>query len=169
MKRRQLAKAAAMVAIAGLVSTSATRNLSAENEGDGRRLEGTWLFQISLQNCATEAPVGEPFYSLLTFARGGTMTETTSNPMFFPAERGPGHGAWAHAGDRTYKAVTKAFITLNGELTKIQTITQTLDVVDDDHVKTTAAKVTFTKPDGTLLAQGCAVATGKRVEVDGLD
>ena len=36
-------------------------------------------------NCQTHAPLGPPFLSLLTFNSEGTMTETTSNPHFYPS------------------------------------------------------------------------------------
>src|ERR1700761_1183267 len=52
-----------------------------DNAGD---LVGTWQVSVTLQNCQTKAPIGAPFNSLLTFADGGTMTESTANAMFFP-------------------------------------------------------------------------------------
>ena len=51
-------------------------------------LEGSWTVKVTQHNCATGDPVGEPFLSLLTFSRGGTLVESTANPMFFPAVRG---------------------------------------------------------------------------------
>ena len=52
------------------------------------------------------------------------MTETTDNPLFFPAERGPGHGVWSFRGGNRYTAATTAFVTLNGALTETQKITR---------------------------------------------
>ena len=73
----------------------------------GTGLVATWVVQVTQRDCASGAPLGVPFYSLLTFNEGGTMTETTANPMFFPAERGPGHGVWSHltGGDTAMPAV----------------------------------------------------------------
>lgn len=130
-------------------------------------LEGSWMFQISLQDCATHTAIGAPFFSLLTFNRGGTVTETTANPAFVPPTvRGPGHGIWRHDGRRGYgyEAATTAFITVNGVLSRTQTITQTIELEGPDKLKTTSASVKFFSPTGSLLMTGCAEATGKRIE-----
>ena len=131
-------------------------------------LVGTWQVQISLKDCVSSAPLGQPFQSLLTFAQGGTMTETTSNPGFFPAQRGPGHGNWSSAGDRLYTASSIAYITANGVLVKTQTITQTpIQMTGDNTFQTPSATVKFYAPDGSLLTSACAVANGKRYGTDG--
>ncbi|MFL6427543.1 MAG: hypothetical protein ACJ71S_04815 [Acidobacteriaceae bacterium] len=163
MKHRY-AKVTMLFAIAAIVSVCSARGASWPENG-GQQLEGTWELQIGLQDCSSGSPVGAPFRSLLTFAQGGTMTETTANPMFFPAVRGPGHGAWIQTGHHTYKATSTAFITVNGALTRIQTIAQTIEIGRDDVFKTDAASVKFFQPDGTLVATGCAAAIGKRIEV----
>ena len=91
------------------------------------------------------------------------MTETTSNPMFYPSERGPGHGVWHETGHKTYRASSIALITLNGALTAMQTITQTIEIGDDpDTFQTTKAQVKFLAPDGTVIRTGCATAVGAR-------
>lgn len=133
---------------------------------DGPRLEGTWLFTVSLKDCSLGTPIGAPFLSLLTFARGGTMTETAANAMFFPGVRSPGHGVWKVAEQHSFKAITMAFITVNGVLTRTQTIEQTIEVEGENLAKTTSASVTFRAPDGTVLTTGCAAATGKRIELE---
>ena len=160
-------KTVVFLALAGVLGMVSALSARAQREVDEQRLEGSWLFQISIQDCNSGVPIGQPFQSLLTFAQGGTLTESTSNPKFFPAERGPGHGVWKLSGRHTYNATSTAFITLNGALARTQTITQTIEILTDDSVKTTAASVTFYKPDGTLLASGCAAATGTRIEFPG--
>lgn len=159
-----------IMAVLVLASTVAAGSAQAQREQDddwqSRRLEGTWVFHISLVDCSTGTPVGAPFQSLLTFARGGTVTETTANSMFFPAQRGPGHGVWSHAGYGTYKAATIAFITLNGALTRTQTIAQTIELGPDETLKTKSASVKFFNPAGALVASGCAAATAKRFDLD---
>jgi hypothetical protein len=131
-------------------------------------LVGTWQVHISLMDCTTSAPIGHPFQSLLTFAEGGTMTETTSNPGFFPAVRSPGFGNWSSTGDRLYTASTVAYVTLNGVLVKTQTIAQTaIQMTGDNAFQTPSAAVKFYGPDGSVLAAACAVANGKRYGTDG--
>ena len=92
--RIQQTTAAVVLAAACLAALPATARAYDDNDrhAAGRGLEGTWSFQVTLRDCSSGAPLGVPFYSLLTFNEGGTMTETTANAMFYPAERGPGHG-----------------------------------------------------------------------------
>ncbi len=127
-------------------------------------VQGTWKVKIQLVMCGDSTPIGQPFYSLLTFAEGGTMTETTENPMFFPAVRGPGHGVWSSLGDDDYRANTIAFITLNGELVKTQTITQKIHMEEESDTWSSVAAVKFFDPAGNLLKSGCAVAVGVRFQ-----
>jgi hypothetical protein len=134
-------------------------------DSEARGLEGSWTVQVTQVNCETGAALGSPFFSLLTFAKGGTLVETTSNPMFFPAVRGPGHGSWSHEYWRSFKAVSVAFITLNGELVKTQTIRQTIELADDSNTfKTTAASVAIVPTVSGPTITGCATAVGKRIE-----
>ncbi|MGH9510886.1 MAG: hypothetical protein ACRD2U_01990 [Terriglobales bacterium] len=135
-------------------------------KSDAKRLEGTWIVQVTQHDCASGAALGSPFLSLLTFARGGTMTETTSNPMIAPPVfRGPGHGVWSYKGGDTYRASTIALITVNGVLAKTQVITQRIEMGDNpDEFTTPKASVHFYDPTGKLLMTGCATAVGKRFE-----
>src|SRR5882757_7079955 len=95
-------KGLAAVALMAFGMSSAQGASGQDDDWQARRLEGSWMFQVSLQDCNSGTPIGAPFLSLLTFARGGTVTETTSNPMFFPAVRGPGQGTWKTAGHHDY-------------------------------------------------------------------
>lgn len=154
--------------VAGASAISFAQSAAAQTEDwdlDARNLEGSWTVQVTQVNCETGAALGSPFYSMLTFVRGGTLLETTANPMFFPAVRGPGHGVWSHSYGDTFKAVSVAFITLNGALVKTQTITQTIKLGDDrDTFKTTAAGVLIVPVGVGVTISGCAIAEGKRIK-----
>lgn len=155
----------AALAFAGALVLSLGTSAIAQNRGTDAGLRGTWVVEVQQQDCQTGAALGDPFRSLLTFARGGTMTETTSNPMFYPSERGPGHGVWSRTGDHKYRASSVALITLNGALTGSQTITQTIEMGNNpDMFQTTNAQVQFFAPDGTFLRGGCATASGTRFQ-----
>lgn len=55
----------------------------AQAEGGGE-LEGTWLMEATLVNCATGDPLpipGNPFQALHTYMRGGTMLDTGASPL----------------------------------------------------------------------------------------
>jgi hypothetical protein len=165
MNLKGIQSTTAIVMLAACITPlHATARTQDENDrhAAGRGLEGTWSVQVTQHDCSTGAPLGVPFLSLLTFARGGTMTETTSNPLFYPAVRGPGHGVWQHLNDR-YQASSIALITLNGVLTQEQIIRQTIHMGNDPNLfQTTAASVEFYTPDGTLVRKGCATAQGTR-------
>jgi hypothetical protein len=103
-----------MFALAGALFLTSARGVRAEKpEGPGkaesqsRKLEGTWRVQVTIRDCQSGAAV-RTFPALLTFARGGTLTETTTG--FPPALRTPGHGFWRHTGGQTYIAVSEAFL-----------------------------------------------------------
>lgn len=161
-------KVSMTLALTGVVALACGWNATAsasDPNSAARDLEGTWQVQVVQVNCQTGATVGLPFSSLLTFARGGTMTETTDNPMFYPAVREPGLGVWHRLQGSTYYAASMAFITLNGVLAKTQKISQTIEVgPGPDQFTTTQAAVQFFDPSGNLLGAGCAVATGVRFE-----
>jgi len=130
-----------------------------------RKMEGSWKVQVTQRNCSTGVALAPAFNSLLTFARGGTLMESTASPAFFPAVRGPGHGVWSHSNHhRTFKAVSVAHITLNGALAKTQTITQTIVFGDDPDSFNSTATILFVPADGSPAINGCATAVGQRIE-----
>lgn len=146
-----------------LVCASARAMDAQDNAGD---LVGTWQVSVTLHNCQTKAPIGAPFDSLLTFAEGGTLTESTANAMFFPAIRGPGQGVWSRSRHRgQYTAASIAFITMNGMLVKSQKITQSIEMgPGSDVFLTPQAAIEFFDPAGNVIATGCASAVGRRFE-----
>ena len=56
-------------------------------------------------------------------------------------------------------AATIAFITLNGALTRTQTIAQTIELGRDETLRTKSASINFFNPAAILLGTGCASAT----------
>src|SRR3954469_3751647 len=73
-------------------------------------LEGTWRVQVNVISCTTGLPLGPRFASLLLFAKGGTLTGTTHNPVFQPGQRTDDYGIWQHTHGRSYTADSEAFI-----------------------------------------------------------
>jgi hypothetical protein len=154
-----------LVATCALSMTAAAGGQAAAWEPESGGLEGSWTVKVTQRNCATGDAVGNPFLSLLTFSQGGTLVESTANPMFYPAVRGDGHGVWSATDRQTYRAVSTAFITVNGELAKTQTITQKIVMgADPNTFETPAASVVFVPADGGPTITGCATATGARIE-----
>jgi hypothetical protein len=155
----------AFAAVALTLSATKSAAQSHDREDDGKTLEGTWVTEVTLVDCQSHQPAAPPFISLGTFARGGAFTETTSSPLFFPAQRTSGHGVWIRTGRRTYKASSMALITLNGTLVRTQTITQMIEMKSPDQFVTTSASVEFFNPDGSRISSsGCATAVSTRFE-----
>jgi hypothetical protein len=63
---------------------------------------GAWTIQVTLRDCTTNAPLGPPFNSLVTFHRGGTLSESAASLAFAPNQRSSGHGVWIHQEGHTY-------------------------------------------------------------------
>ena len=98
-------------------------------EAQARKLEGTWRVQVTIRDCQTGAAL-RTFPAMLTFARGGTLTETTTG--FGPAQRSPGHGFWRHTDGHTYSVVSEAFLfNPAGAWTGTQKLTQAIEIGDD--------------------------------------
>jgi hypothetical protein len=156
--------AIALVAFAGGIAQPA----AAEAERWG--LTGSWLVEIQQYDCATQAPLGTPFDSFLTFGEDRTLIESTNNPGFEPGQRGPGHGFWESTGHGAFRAVSEAFILFDSPArgpippfaTGRQRIEQAIDYAGGDRF-TSEALVYFTDPSGTVLRSGCARASASRI------
>ena len=173
--------AVAALALSGTLILGSGRRISArpappEHESShGRDLQGTWRVQVETRNCQTNAPLGKPFASLLSFADGGTMSETTSSPAFAPGQRTSGFGVWSHVERHTYSAKSVAFLIFTtppnppmspGFTAGTQTITQNIEFKDGPDQFTSEATVEFADTAGTVYRSGCATATAQRLELE---
>ena len=79
----------------------------------GGKLEGTWLMEATLVDCATGAPLpipGNPFPALHTYMRGGTMLDSGASPPRPPAvTRSTAHGIWERMGGQTFRERFRVF------------------------------------------------------------
>src|SRR5262245_5825520 len=71
-------------------------------------LVGTWVVQVTLRDCTTNAALGS-FNSLVSFHEGGTLSEDTGATTFAVGQRSSGHGTWTFEGRRTF---TQRFVNL---------------------------------------------------------
>jgi len=142
-------------------------SLYAQSEQSSPRgsLAGAWWVNVTLYNCKTGAK-NPPFASLLAFARGGTMSETTANPAFQPGQRTSGYGTWSHASGGSYESTDEAFILFTGgPFTQgTQKINHSITVADDGDHFNDDATVRFLDIHGKLLGSGCARAVGTRLQ-----
>ena len=143
-------------------------------------LTGTWAIQVTLRDCQTSAPLGPPFNALVTFHRGGTITETAGSLAFAIGQRNAGHGSWTRKSAHTYDQKMVAFILFDtqpnlpgtpgfdptrpvspGFFAGWQTVNHTVQLVDSEHL-TSSGTNAFYKTGGEVYRTGCSTATGQR-------
>lgn len=172
---------AAVVTLTGVLLTAASgRTAIASGSRDG--LEGAWTVQVTLRDCVTNAALGAPFNSLVSFHDGGTLSESAGSVAFAAGQRSPGHGIWTHEGTHTFLQRMIALILFDtpanlpgtpgfspslpvspGFFAGWQTVTHTVRLSDGDHAAS-AGTNEFYKSDGTLYRTGCSTATLQRFE-----
>ena len=104
-RRRVLVLAIALVAlVATLTSTAQASRASAAS--DSRSLVGTWLFDVPETEGGTPA-----FQSLMTFHKGGTLTEVSAELGL--GVQGPTQGVWQKRG-KQYVATFQTWV-FNGD------------------------------------------------------
>lgn len=172
--KRSGAAFAAVVVLMG-AALVAPRLVTADDEGDSGRpgLTGVWRVTVTPYDCATGTPI-TTFESMLTLARGGTVSGTTSGLQYAPGQRTPDHGVWRHKEGRRYHAVSEAYILFDSPAgspvplhRSSQRITQSI-TFDEDQPDTFTSRATLQyiglgggRP---VLATGCAKAVAKRFE-----
>jgi hypothetical protein len=110
------------------------------------------------------------------------LTDGPGGTAYAVGQRSPGQGTWTHAGGHTYEQKIIALILFDtppnipgtpgfnpslpvspGFFTGWQTVTHTIDEIDDDHLESSGTNA-FYKSDGTLYRTGCSTATGERFQ-----
>ena len=174
LKTRRARYAAAVLGLVGMLFMTSGRIGSAQSNdsASGSGLEGTWFVQVTLRDCATNAQIGLPFNSLVTFHRGGTISETTSSRAFAIGQRSDGQGVWSTEGHHFYKQRMVNLINFDtaanlpvtpGFLAGWSIVSHTLELTDADH-GTSSGTNEFYKADGTLYRSGCSTAVAVRFE-----
>jgi len=128
-------------------------------EDNGNRIVGTWISDVTIRNCQTNAPL-ITVKALNTFNQGGTMTETGNS-----FTRGPGHGTWERTKGNDYDSVFMFFrFNADGTYGGYQKVRRhhTLDL--DSAILTTDAAIEVYNAAGVLIAIGCASETARRLE-----
>jgi len=167
----KLHKTASVVAVLFLVGTllqSFVGDAAARSNREGK-LQGTWRVKVNPRSCQTGA-LGPSFDILLSFHRGGTLTETMNAQAFQPGQRTTGLGAWSHTHGNKYDAVWDAFILFDTPPTVpgfpykrgVQRLTFDVAVYGDD--ATIEASSQFFDTNGNIVANTCASATATRFE-----
>ena len=138
-------------------------SMPAQAENPHRRIEGTWLVQLTMRNCADETPISSGF-GLNTFIQGGTMLGTPSAP---PAVVRTGHGVWSHIGgdEFTNQMTLFTYNPQTGALSGLQVVSRriALEPAGDEF----SSRDIFQQYDPATLTpigpQGCATGAGRRM------
>lgn len=169
------------VAAAVLLMSGSIGLAHSKPSGPGRGVEGAWFVEVTLRNCTTNAPLGS-FRSLVTFHRGGTISETTTSPTFAIGQRSPGHGNWDAQGNHTFSQRMVTLINFDtapnlpgtpgfnpalpvtpGFFAGWGIVTHTLKLNGPDHA-TSSGTNEFFRADGTSYRTGCSTAVAERFE-----
>ncbi|GAC1440213.1 MAG: hypothetical protein NVS1B11_37270 [Terriglobales bacterium] len=173
-------RALAALVLAGVIilngqtaSAQGTPNSAKKQSASATGLVGTWRVTVQLYDCATEALIGPPFASLLTFNEGGTMAGSTTNRGFAIAQRGPDQGIWSRTARGTYSAKSVAFLYFTtppsppfnpGFLAGTQELTQSIELDQASNEFKSEATTEFFDVNGNSYRTGCASAVAQRFE-----
>ncbi|MGI9102587.1 MAG: hypothetical protein ACR2IF_09110 [Terriglobales bacterium] len=162
-----LPKFTAAAAFALAVALALPGMAAAQSETAATGLTGTWRVQVSVINCSTGQTIGPTFSSLLSFARGGTLTGTTRNSAFQPGQRTSDFGVWSQTGSNTYSADSEAFLLFTSSAPPIfqagtQRIVQSITLSGDSF--DSVALTRFYDTAGNIASSGCAHAVATRYE-----
>jgi hypothetical protein len=165
--------------ILGVTGSHAAAQSSASASTKGPA--GVWAVQVTLRNCTTQAPQGS-FNSLVTFHRGGTISESAGSLAFAPGQRSPGHGTWDHVRRDRYRQEMIALVLFDtapnlpgtpgfdpakpvspGFSAGWLTVSHTVELSDPDSLSSSGTNA-FYRSDGTVYRTGCSTAIGVRVE-----
>jgi hypothetical protein len=168
LKKRFVTGLAAFTLIASSLALTPTARAQSQQSAQG--LTGAWWVSVAVYDCSTLASKGR-FTSMLLFSRGGTLTETTSNPGFLPGQRSIGVGTWAQDEHGIYSASDVAFILFAGGAGPIQfqqgtqKLVHTITLNSDGSEWTDQATVDFYTAAGIPIApmHACATATATRL------
>jgi hypothetical protein len=157
-----------VLVLAGALVQSFGGNAAAQSNSEGT-LQGTWRVQINPINCQTGASLPS-FSGLVSYARGGTLTEVINSQAFLPGQVTPGLGVWSHTQANAYKAVWEVFILFDTPPTVpgfpfkrgVQRLIRDIEV-DGDQM-TFSASSQFFDSNGNPLFATCASGTGTRFE-----
>jgi hypothetical protein len=158
-RKRTLAGATALIAVAALVAAGAIYASS----GDDGRSQGASPIIGSWEVTVDRGPQLPPLKGLTTFTRGHSLIGTGNT-----LARGPSHGAWEHVSGRLY-ADTQVFFRFDptGAFLGTQRINENVRLAPDGDSFTTVSISNLFDPNGNLVVGGLrATVTGTRIHID---
>jgi hypothetical protein len=150
----------AIVLVLGSVASMAD---SSGQHARGRRIEGTWVVNLTLADCQTGVEAGNATSPALhTFLPGGSML---SDPAVSPAALRTGHGVWQHAWGQNFTNTLVLFrFNPNGSYAGPVTVRREIEVSQDAAELFSRDTAVSTDLNGNVLETRCAVGRGRRLE-----
>jgi hypothetical protein len=169
-KSRRIGSVVLAIAVAlGLASGAALAGGGKSlNKNAPEALVGAWRVEVTPYNCSDPTQTFPAIKSFLTFAKGGTLLETPSNPRFLAGQRSVGHGYWVRTGKGAYHSVLEAFVQFTGGSYQqgSQRLQQDIEMTGADSWESDA-DIYFYDAAGVLIvgpgSPGCAKAAGTRM------
>ena len=160
MKKTYL-KAISGTALVAIVVLAGALVPASGSNGKGRRIEGTWLVELTLRNCQTGAAIATGT-ALNTFLAGGSMI---SAPGVSPALIGTGHGVWEHVGGRNFSNTAVVFqFNPDGSLAATVTVRRNIELAEGSDEFTSTDTSEAVAPNGNIIGTRCATTVGRRLE-----
>jgi hypothetical protein len=141
-------------------------------QGQGARaIEGVWSMSITLRDCTTQAPLGPPLRTLLTFHAGGTLSESPGTSQFAPGQRSNGHGLWSHVSANSFTARFVAMVVFDtapappapGFVAGWQIVVANFEQADINRLNV-AATVQFFDINRNVYRSACPTGTAERFQ-----
>jgi hypothetical protein len=180
-RKRQFYRLAFLTGLGAILVVASGLTVRANDEGSNHRLVGAWAVQVTLRNCSTNVPMGS-FNSLVSFHRGGTLSESTGSLAFESGQRTEGHGAWRHLGERNFSQQVIALFRFDsppnlpgtptfdpskpvspGFSAGWQTISHQVRLTGRDSFESSGTTAFFDS-NGQSYRTGCSTAVGQRFE-----
>jgi hypothetical protein len=159
------------LALVALPGAAAAERRLAEEEGSAAGIHGAWAITVTLRDCATGAPLGPAFPSLVTYAAGGTLVESAGGGAFAPGQRSDGHGTWTRQDGSSYVSRIVALLHFStdpqppapGFEAGWQIVDHKVQLIGHEFL-TSQGTVRFYDAEGALYRSGCSSAVGERIE-----
>ena len=138
-----------------------------------RGLEGTWLFEATLVDCATGDPLpipGNPFPAPHIYLHGGSMLDAGASPSLPPAvTRSSAPGIWERTGAKTFREHFRIFAfdadgayVSRADITIARRLRQGEDPAADRLIGKGTAR--FFDANGVLTGERCNTDRGRRLQ-----
>ena len=125
-------------------------------------IEGTWINEVSIVNCANPQIVFARFTSMTTYFQGGTLIEGGGPAAPPPAvSRSAGHGVWERTSHYAYQAVFRSHsLDALGRLVRITEVTTAPALTLGDNPATAVVEPYYLSGAGTNKITNIDPVTG---------